>query len=179
MSSIETTAIKPMTPLILGIDIPLRMDDQRAIAALLCLINMRLEFLGQFRAIPAADRQSIKNTGLPPVGWCIWVAQFAGEKGEELVSRYCGMMAGQLSPPDHVGPQYCNTQATTMVIGKLCAHLFRSSFVPFIDYDDARLAKIWPLTGYDIQSQFIPTISDEGVVSLAEALARAANETPR
>jgi hypothetical protein len=42
--------------------------------------------------------------------------------------------------------------------------------VPFIEYDGARLAKIWPLTGYDINTQFLPTISDKGVLSLAEAL---------
>jgi hypothetical protein len=153
------------------------MDDQRAIAALLCLINMRLEFLGQFRAIPASDRGAIRTTGLPPVGWCIWLARFTGEKGEELVSRYCGMMSGILTPPKDIGPEHCNTQVTTLVIGKLCAHLFRSSFVPFIEYDGARLIKIWPLTGYDIQSRFMPTISDRGVVSLAESLARAASES--
>lgn len=177
MSIIETAAIKPLTPLILGIDIPLRMEDQPAIAALLCLVNMRLEFLGKFRAIPAGDRSEIRTTGLPPAGWCVWIARFVGEKGEELVSRYNGMQAGELTPPDNVGPETCNTQTTTMVIGKICAHLFRSSFVPFIDYDGARLTKIWPLTGYDIQSRFIPTISDRGAVSLAEALPRAASKT--
>jgi hypothetical protein len=176
MSLIETDAIKPMTPLILGIDVALKMDDQRAIAALLCLINMRLEFLGKFRAIPAADRAEIKRTKLPPAGWCIWIARFDGEKGEELVSRYCGMMGGNLTPPKRVGPEYCNTQATTMVIGKMCAHLFRSSFVPFIEYDEGRLTKIWPLTGYDFQSRFMPSLSDKAVLSLAEALAKAASD---
>lgn len=179
MSNIEGAAIKPLTPLIHGIDIPVRMAEQRAIAALLCLINMRLEFLGAFRAIPASDRRELRKTSLPPSGWCIWLARFTGEKGEELVSRYCGMMAGELTPPKDIGPEHCNTQATTLVIGKICAHLFRSTFVPFIEYDGARLTKIWPLTGFDIQSQFMPTISNAGVVSLAETLARAANETPQ
>jgi hypothetical protein len=109
MSVIENAAIKPMTPLIHGIDVPLRMDDQRALAALLCLINMRLEFLGRFRAIPASDRDAIRKTGLPPAGWCIWLARFTGQKGEELVSRYCGMMAGTLTPPKYLGPEHCNT----------------------------------------------------------------------
>jgi hypothetical protein len=179
MSKIEGAAISPMTPLILGTDIPLRMGDQRAIAALLCLINMRLEFLGALRAIPASDRSAIRETGLPPAGWCIWLAKFIGDKGDDFVSRYSGLMAGMLTPPENIGPEYCNTQVTTMVLGKLCAHLFRSSFVPFIEYDDVRLTKIWPLTGYDVQSQFMPTISDRGVLSLAEALPRAANESPR
>ena len=155
------------------------MDDQCTIAALLCLINMRLEFLGEFRAIPAADRPAIRETRLPPAGWCIWLAKFIGEKGDDLVSRYTGLIAGELGPPEKVGPEHCNTQATTLVIGKLCAHLFRSSFVPFVDYDGARLTKIWPLTGFDIQSQFMPAISDRAVLSLAEALPRAANELPR
>jgi hypothetical protein len=179
MSRIEDAAIKPMTPLIFSVDVPLRMDDQRAIAALLCLINMRLEFLGDFRAIPASDRATFRQTGLPPAGWCIWLAKFTGERADDLVSRYNALMAGMLTKPKNVGPEYCNTQVTTLVVGQLCAHLFRSSFVPFIEYDGARLAKIWPLTGYDIKTQFLPTISDQGVLSLAEALPRAASESPR
>jgi len=178
MSRIEDAAIKPMTPLIFSMDAPLRMDDQRAIAALLCLINMRLEFLGEFRAIPALDRAALRETGLPPAGWCMWLAKFTGKSADDLVSRYNALMAGMLTKPENVGPEYCNTQVTTLVIGQLCAHLFRSSFVPFIEYDGARLAKIWPLTGYDINSQFLPTISDQGVLSLAEALPRAASESP-
>jgi hypothetical protein len=71
MSVIENDAIKPMVPLIRGIDVPLGMVEQRAMAALLCLINMRLEFLGEFRAIPAPDRNAINETRLPPAGWCM------------------------------------------------------------------------------------------------------------
>jgi len=178
MSRIEDAAIKPMTPLIFSVDVPLRMEDQRSIAALMCLINMRLEFLGDFRAIPASDRAALRETGLPPAGWCMWLAKFTGKRADDLVSRYNALMAGMLTKPKNIGPEYCNTQVTTLVIGQLCAHLFRSSFVPFIEYDGARLAKIWPLTGYDINTQFLPTISDQGVLSLAEALPRAASESP-
>jgi hypothetical protein len=96
MSIIESAAMKSMTPLILGEESRLRMDDQCTIAALLCLINMRLEFLGEFRAIPAADRPAIRETRLPPAGWCIWLAKFIGEKGDDLVSRYTGLIAGEL-----------------------------------------------------------------------------------
>jgi hypothetical protein len=176
MSRIEDAAIEPITPLIFGVDVPLRMDDQRAIAALLCLINMRLEFLGDFRAIPPSDRSTFRQTGLPPAGWYIWLAKFTGKRADDLVSRYNALMAGMLTQPESIGPEHCNTQVTTLVIGQLCAHLFRSSFVPFIGYDDARLAKIWPLTGYDIHTQFLPKISDQGALSLAEALPRAASE---
>ena len=42
----------------------------------------------------------------------------------------------------------------------------------FEGYTGAPLCRIWPLTGWDVDCRFLPTISDRGVLSLSEALAR-------
>lgn len=171
MSGIEDDAIPVTTALVNDEPYTLDEESQRHLAAFLSLISMRLEFLGRMRAIPATDRLYLKANRLPPPSWMIWIAKYAGEKADEHWSRYCGIQVG-LTPADKVGPDYCNTQVTTLVLGKLCAHLFSSTELPFEGYEGARLTRIWPLTGLSLNTSFLPDISDEAVVSLHEALAR-------
>jgi len=40
------------------------------------------------------------------------------------------------------------------------------------------MCKIWPLKGWDINSEFLPTIDDAGIISLSEALARGMKQIP-
>ena len=171
MSRIEDDAIKTATALIKDEPLSLTENAQRELAAFLCLISMRLEFLGRLRAIPATDRIYLKDHKLPPASWMVWIAKYTGEKADEHWSRYCGMQLG-LTPTDKVGAEHCNTQVTTLIIGKLCAHLFSSTEIPFEGYEGARLTRIWPLTGLALDTRFLPDISDAAVVSLHEALAR-------
>src|SRR6516162_8534913 len=45
-----------------------------------------------------------------------------------------------------------------------------STMPEFEGYTGAPLCRIWPLTGWDVDCRFLPTISDRGVLSLSEAL---------
>ncbi|OIQ73474.1 hypothetical protein GALL_448880 [mine drainage metagenome] len=75
-----------------------------------------------------------------------------------------------------MGADYCNTQCTTLVIGKLCAHLFSSTVQPVLGYEGISLTRIWPPSGFGLSTAFLPTISDDEVVTLRESLA--ANSKP-
>lgn len=171
MSQIENDVIPTATALINGKDFLLDEQSQCKLAAFLCLISMRVEFLGTLRAIPSADRLYLKERREPPSSWMIWITRYAGDKPGEHWSRYCGMQL-ESAPAEKVGPEHCNTQVTTLVIGKLCAHLFSSTEIPFDGYEGARLARIWPMTGLALDTRFLPDITDDAVISLHEALAR-------
>ena len=171
MSQIEDEVIPVATSLINGELFQLDEISQRKLAAFLCLISMRLEFLGRMRAIPPSDRLYLREHHVPPVMWTIWITKYGGKRPDEHWSRYCGMQVGS-TPADKVGPDYCNTQVTTLVIGQLCAHLFSSTETPILGYEGVRLARIWPLTGLGINTQFLPSLNDSEVISLHEAFAR-------
>jgi hypothetical protein len=178
MSIIEDEAIPVASSLIKGETFLLDEDSQHKLAAFLCLISMRLQFLGRMHAIPAVDRLYLKENGCPPALWAIWLARYAGEKPDEHWSRFLGMQLGS-TPTDKVGPDHCNTQVTTLVIGKLCAHLFSSTETPVLGYEGIRLTRIWPPTGLGIGTEFIPPVTDKAIIWLHEALARESKPLPK
>jgi hypothetical protein len=184
MSGIESDAIPVTSPLITGVDLMLDEIGQRKLALLLCLITMRTEFLSNMRAIPESDRRFLmERRELPPL-WSIWITKYGGDKSAENWSRYTGMQialesAAKLQPPNEVGPYHCNSQCTTMVIGKLCAHVFSSTVTPILGYSGVRLTRIWPLTGLAIDSRFLPVLDDKQVVWLHEAFARESVPIPQ
>jgi hypothetical protein len=171
MSSLESEVIPIATPLITGKDFQLDEVSQRKLAAFLCLISMRLEFLGEMRAIPPNDRLYLREYSVPPAMWTIWITKYVGEKPEDNWSRYTGMQVGSV-PTNKVGPEHCNTQVTTMVMGTLCAHLFSSTETPILGYEGVRLTRIWPLSGLGINTRHLPALDDKQVLWLHEAFAR-------
>jgi hypothetical protein len=179
MSRLEAAAIPGMTPLLLGQPAVLRTIDQRIIAALLCLITIRVEFADLATlAVPPEDRTWIKEHLLPPMSWRIWIARYDGSQSGQHWCRHHGMSI--VSSPDESGGSYqCNTQVTTMVIGQLCAHLFSSTALPdFAGYEGVRLTQIWPPSNFDIQTRLLANLSDDAVVSLSEALVREMSPIP-
>jgi hypothetical protein len=103
--------------------------------------------------------------------WRIWIARYAGEYPEDHWTRHFGMQVVS-SPSQMFRPPKCNTQVTTMVIGRLCAHLVSSSVMPVpIGYDGVRLTTIWPAGQFHIDTRALPALSETEVVHLHESLA--------
>ena len=119
MSGIEGFAKRFLVPLIDGENCLLSAFAQPSISALLCLIAMRLEFLGGgMRAITTEDHDWLRYYHEPSRDWKIWIAGFAGDRPEDHPARsYCVQLVS--SPTATVGPEYCNMQVTTLVLGKL------------------------------------------------------------
>jgi hypothetical protein len=181
MSQIESNAIGPSVPLIQGKPFAAEVGQhsymlnawgQRAIASLLCLITMRVEFMHPpTQAASVTDRTWIKDKMEPPPFWQVWIARYSGTKAAEHWCRHYGLDLVS-SPSEIRSAPKCNTQATTYVLGQLCAHVFSSTVLhDFTGYGGA-LCKIWPLTGWDVDCRHLPVIGDKGVISLSEALAR-------
>jgi hypothetical protein len=177
MSRIENAAIGPTAPLILNQPFLLDTISQRLLVSFLCLMSMRLEFLGTMRAVPQADREWLMHNFQPTRSWKIWIARYGGENSGQHFSRYCGMQAAS-SPPEKVGDAYCNTQVTTFVIGQLCAHLYSSTIVALPVYEGIRLTEVWPPRRFDIDTGELPVLSDEAVLWLHEAVARESPSPP-
>ena len=169
MSRIEQAAMPDATPLILGKPVTLDADGQRRLATLISLVTMRAEFLDtKTAANNFAERTWIKEKSEPPANWKIWIARYAGTNNQHWVYHH-GLGASS-SPDVQVGA--CDTQATTMVIGELCAHAFSSrSISDFDGYTGIHMFQIWPV-GQTIEWWATLGIGDRGVVSLSEAFAR-------
>jgi hypothetical protein len=176
MSRLENAAIPFMTPVMLGQACIVAPFAQRFIAALLCLITIRVEFLHRStQAVPVEDRVWLMNKFEPPPNWKIWLARYGGDRAHEHWCRHHGIeIASSLDERD--GPYTCNTQVTTLVLGKLCAHIFSSTvWDDFAGYEGVHLTPIWPPSNLHIDWRRVTPLFDQGVLTLSEALVR---ETP-
>ena len=84
----EDYARGPATRLILDMSQLLDLANQGyAIVGLLTLISMRLEFLGDMRAISTEERDWLRYYREPSDHWKIWIAAFDGVDADEHWSR--------------------------------------------------------------------------------------------
>lgn len=177
MSVMEGRARPCGARLIAGIPQLLDLHDQDAIANLLTLISMRLEFLGHMSAISDRERQLFRNRHEPSDHWKIWIAEFMGDDSDQHWSRtYAAQMESK--PTDKVGPEYCNVRVTTLVIGKLCAHLFYSPIIDFAGYEGVELTQIWPRQNSYIDTSQFALRTGKEILYLHEAFARESRPMP-
>jgi hypothetical protein len=174
MRHIEEATMPFIADLLLGTPSLLDTVCQRLLASFLCLVSMRVEFGSQgMRAVPHSDHHWLMQHFQPNSDWRIWLARYQGDA--RMDERYTAMHVA-LSPDVPTGMEYCNTQVTTIVVGQLCAHLFRSTvWTDFSGYEGVHLPQIWPPSNFDIDTSFLPIIPAETLPWLHEAVAR---ETP-
>jgi hypothetical protein len=179
MSNIEDFAKIYAVPLILGYRMLIGPVAQLALANLVALIAMRLEYLGIMRAIMPEDRDALRLRRCLSDHWRIWIGHFGGERADDHFSKsYAGQMAS--APTDKVGPEHCNVQVTTLVLGQLCTHSFYSPIpVHFGGYDGVSLCQIWPPQPYLLDSGLVSTLDDQAVLWLHEAFARDTAPMPK
>jgi hypothetical protein len=179
MSRIESSSMPSLTALVTAKACLLDSEDQRKLSALLCLISMRLEFISGMKTTAEADSRFLAREFEPPHHWKIWIAEFSGDDPDSHWSRYCAMQL-ESSPAAIFGADHCNTQVTTLVIGKFCAHIFCSTALPdFQGYEGIRLSQIWPATYPYVDSRLIPSVNDVAVLWLHESMARTSLDNPR
>jgi hypothetical protein len=82
MSDIERLAKPYAVPIIADEFSILNPFGQRQLAALLCLIAMRMEFLGDMRAVTPQDQAWLHERREPSSNWKIWIARLADEQAD-------------------------------------------------------------------------------------------------
>lgn len=150
----------------------LGLAEQQMLAALLCLVSMRIEAAWRDgpRAIPQSDRDWLMENPEPPSGWKIWIARYVGP--QRMDQRHTPMQLA--SSPDVVkGIERCNTQVTSLIVGQFYAHLFSSTvWKNFSGYQGADLVQLWPLSQRGINTQFFPVIFEQEIPWLHETIVR-------
>jgi hypothetical protein len=177
MSTIENWAMPYAVPLILGKSIIFTVYAQRALASLLCLIAMRLEFLGIMRAVPQSERDWLRHNLWPTDHWKIWIAHYGGKRSDDHFAKYYAAQIGS-APTDKVGPEHCNAQVATLVIGQLCAHSFYSPVIDFQGYEGINLYQLWPPVPFELDTGLLTSMNDKHVLWLHEAFARESAPMP-
>ena len=172
MRLIEENTMPFLDLLILGKPHSLDLVEQQMLAALLCLVSMRLEVSWREgpKAIPQSDRDWLMEYPEPPPNWKIWIGKHIGVNA--IDQQHTPMQIAS-SPDISIGAEYCNTQVTSLVVGQLYAHLFSSTvWKDFSGYNGIDLVQLWPLKHRTILVQSLPTIFDQDVVPLHETIPR-------
>lgn len=172
LGELETPAKPHVISLMNGEDVVIDSIMQRRLASWLCAITMLIDAADPpGSAIPQSDREYFKASRQPPPMWRVWIARYGGTDWQVHRVRRTGM---NVQPkPEIDGNRFaCNTQVTTLVIRKLCAHVFSSSIFELPGYEGVALQQLWPLTGESFIWAKAPVLTDAGVVVLSEALAR-------
>jgi hypothetical protein len=173
MRRIEEAARPAITKLMLGHDFILETLNQRLVASFLCLVSMRLEGSGEMRTIHQSDREKIRREFVPGSSWWIAITRYQDDDPHDYWSGYWGMQISESSQPKAVNIKDCNTQVSTILAGKMCAHMFSSTvWYGFRGYQGAALTQLWPPTRFDIATGAMPYIDNKGLPWLHEAVAR-------
>jgi hypothetical protein len=131
-------------------------------------------------AATPADYVALYESGNPPPSWKVWVAKYGGTSPGDHVVRHFGLQLSEF-PDVRAEAHKCDTQVTTFVIGRLCAHSFSSTVISGAEGDDygpIDVPQIWPSTAEALHWGCVRQLTDRGVVSLASALVRGIPSAP-
>jgi hypothetical protein len=177
MRLIEEATMPFMAPLLLGQQYTLDATEQTALATLLCLVSMRVEMSShEMQAIPKKDHEWLMAKPEPPARWKIWIARYIGS--QRMDQRFTAMQIAS-SPDVTPGVEHCNTQVTSLAIGRFYAHLFSSTvWDDFSGYEGVNLVRLWPISQSVTEISFLPPIFETEVPWLHESVARTTKPVP-
>ena len=176
MSRLEQTTGPMVRPMILGEQMLLTPIEICLLASMYALISMRIELTAHgMRTIPQSEIDFLRLRMLPSENWRIWIARHAGDDLKDYKYRYTAMQI-ESDPSVRFGKEFCNTQVTTLVVGKLFVHImFSTAWPEFGRYEGVSLTPLWPHSCPYIDTRWLPPISDVEGVFLHEAISRAGN----
>ena len=115
----------------------------------------------------------MRKNPLPTPNWRIWIARHAGKDLKDFRFRFTAMQVASDKSTLMRGPEHCNTHITSLIAGQLYVHVFFSTVWPeFPGYPDVSLIKLWPPSGFDIDTGLLPSFSDEAEIRLHETISR-------
>ena len=174
MSRIEDKSKPIVVPLILEernflLDTPC----QIVIASLICLISMRV-CLSRKETLetPLSERDALRLNGVPPQNWKIWIGPYVDADPSIHLGRHqASYLSSKLEGKVGAKP---DTQITTFVVGKFCAHAFSAPLGINYDFESHphALSQIWPPTYRYIEWDRIIAIDRTGFEHIASSMAR-------
>jgi hypothetical protein len=172
MSILEKASLPVVRPLVLGESSLLDTRGMNLLAPMLALVSLRVELTAKsMRAVPQSEIKNLMENGRPSANWRIWIARHSGPM--DCAYRYTAMQI-ESEPTAKFGPEYCNTQVTTLFVDQLYAHLLFSTTWPnFQGYEGVSLTQIWPANDLYIRTEFLPLMTEQDGVLLHEAISRA------
>jgi hypothetical protein len=176
MSRLESAAKPTLSALILRKTQCLSQIDQQSLAAWTVMISIVAEYTDiPTQSIPDEQRQYLKDNGVPPDGWNIWIGTYVGDKWRQRY-RHLGHVViskNALNALSATLPHY-NTQFSTFVIGSLLIHAasttVRNLIPVFKASVDRRLEQIWPLNKQFVTFPTATVLSDDDADYIANAL---------
>lgn len=178
MRLIEENTMPFLDSLLLAKPYSVGLAEQQMLAALLCLVSMRLEVSWRDgpKAIPQSDLKWLMENPEPPTNWKIWIGKYVGS---QAIDQQHTPMQIASSPDVTIGVEYCNTQVTSLVVGQFYAHLFSSTvWKDFPGYEGIDLVQLWPLKHRIIPVQSLPAIFEQEVIPLHETIPRSVRQIP-
>jgi hypothetical protein len=172
MRLIEENTMPFLGTLLLSQPYSLDLAEQQMLAALLCLVSIRLEagWRGGPKAIPQSDKDLLIENPEPPANWKIWISKYVGTQAMDQQHTPMQLASSSNIP---IGAENCNTQVTSLVVGQFYAHLFSSTvWKNFPGYEGADLVQLWPLKHRLIPVQSLPAIFEQEVTPLHETIPR-------
>jgi len=186
MRSIEEHAKPYIEALMAGNRVLLEPAHQYAVATFLCLVTTRIDASAKIaHPIPVSDHHHLIQNREPGPSWKIWIMRFIDGDGSDYwynqfpmaMKAFPREMLETLSPQQlSARPEDSNTQVTTIVVGRLCAHLFSTTvYDDFTGYVEPAMTQVWPINGMTIDTRWLPGIGAEDVHWLHEAIGRDRN----
>lgn len=154
MSVLQNTAKPVLLPLVRGGSATLTQRDKDVLAAWCTMSVMTSDFFyPEKQAIPQADRDYLRANMLPPEnGWKIWIGYFSRTNWMAHWVKNSMPISSEEHIPEIApnGIPRPNTQATTLIFGKLYVHVFSSVHADLVAKATiggraiGRLVRIWP-----------------------------------
>lgn len=151
MSRLQTSAKPVVLPLVTGADARLFRNDLKNLVAWCAMFVMLAEWASkdrQFAGIAQADRDFLRQSGLPPPrDWRIWVARYVRGDWAGVYQHVTVNVVETDEEARAPGVPLPNTQSTTFVAGELLCHAFSSSFrgAAATNHPPKPFVQIWPI----------------------------------
>jgi hypothetical protein len=181
MHAIEDEAKPSLEKLIRNESIVLDQEAQQKLASLISLVTIRAEFLDRKFGSTKSEKDFLREHGVPPPNWRIWIARFIGSApGDYWYNRFALRLGPKkeletfLSASEfksNVLPTY-NTQSSTFVWGQFCCTVVSSTYLTEFKGYDGKLPRIWPFCVPIIDSKLLPMLTDQGAATLGDAVGK-------
>jgi hypothetical protein len=169
MRRLEESTFTLLSSLILGAEtIPEPMQQTLAARFAHMVMVAAMTIPDGLDPISRDDREYLRLTHKPPARWVIFLARanVSVALGQYYNANVFGFTESQLGHRPEVGKSYI----ATFVLGKLCVHLLTRAPTGYEGYIGATLARLWPLSGGDVDLTQSSLLDARAVHELAESI---------